>query len=872
MLRGRCVFEQATADPLSLSVFSQVLFHTRPADGAAALGITPSSSASASLSAARIRVRLTGLPPSAALPLRDLRAAAVGRLVSVSGVVVRATGVRPLVTSLDFECGKCGSSTRIPFAAEGGYRCVLPKTCLVPGCRGKAPAPIPGSAATIDAQRARLQDLPVGAAAGGGSTSTTAPRAASAMPAGVDVDLTEDLVGCAPPGALVTVVGFVRVIPVGGDGGGGGGGGGSGGGASSKAGAAAGLAVLYLDALSVVPASPSSATASTPASGRPAPSDIVALPPPGHDAPPHAAAFSLRDLAFVATFAREVGGSQFRHLVHALAPGIYGHDMVKAALVLGMFGAGHGGGGGEEGTGDHGSAAAPARGGIHVLLCGDPGLGKSQLLAAAAAASPRGLYVCGSGGSAAGLTAAVGRDPITGAPALEAGALPLAHLGVCCLDEFDKLGADHGALEGVLESEEVTVAKAGVVATLPARTAVLAAANPAGGRYDSKKSIAANVRLSPALLSRFDLVFLMADEPDAGRDAALAEHVLAVRSGRPERAAASRAALAAAANKARSGLGGLLTQGPHATPPPTTTPRAGGGLPPRTRPSLAAQLAARSPSDADPVPASLISRYIAYARSYCRPTLSPGARAVVRAAYLALRDGAPPSGADGGDDNDGAAAIDAWMVGGDGGGGGGGGGGHAGSGVSATARHLDALVRLTAARARADLRSIATADDARDAAELMARSVLGGALAGCDWAGGVGGRGVGGAPGKRRGGTAAELARLLAAATSHARARGSALFTTGELCALADELDLDVPDVPAALDAMNDRGDLLKKGPGMYEVVAAARAVRAAAAAAAAAGPPRAWGGAGENEDEEDENRAPCGGGGGGDGFGLGGF
>ena len=209
------------------------------------------------------------------------------------------------------------------------------------------------------------------------------------------------------------------------------------------------------------------------------------------------------------TLWQELGGDQFRHLVHALAPSIYGNEMVKAAIVLALFGgvgAGDGGagGGGFDGGGGTESLSRPdaRRSDVHVLLCGDPGLGKSQLLQAAAGCSPRGLYVCASGGSAAGLTAAVGRDALTGAPTLEAGALALADRGMVCLDELDKMGADHGALLGALEGQEVAVAKAGLVARLPARTAVLAAANPAGGSFDARRTVAENLRLPGALLSR----------------------------------------------------------------------------------------------------------------------------------------------------------------------------------------------------------------------------------------------------------------------------------------------------------------------------------------------------------------------------------
>jgi hypothetical protein len=307
--------------------------------------------------------------------------------------------------------------------------------------------------------------------------------------------------------------------PSGGGGGGGGGGSGRGGRGGRGRGApkaappvAATHYLMYLDALSVVRA---------PREGEDEADGDAAPRGPGLRALQGAAVFSPRDLAFIARFAQEAAaaGGALRLLVGSLCPSIYGASLVKAGLLLALLG------------GARGRDGAGVRGDIHVLLLGDPGLGKSQLLAAAVAAAPRGVYVCGPTVSAVGLTAAVGRDPATGAPSLDAGACVLADRGVCAVDELDKMKPQHGALLEVMEQGTVSIAKAGIAATLPARCALLAAANPAGGRYNRAKSVVQNLAMGAPLLSRFDLIFVLQDTADEARDAALSEHLLAARAG-----------------------------------------------------------------------------------------------------------------------------------------------------------------------------------------------------------------------------------------------------------------------------------------------------------------------------------------------------
>ncbi|XP_019761238.1 DNA replication licensing factor Mcm7 [Dendroctonus ponderosae] len=205
----------------------------------------------------------------------------------------------------------------------------------------------------------------------------------------------------------------------------------------------------------------------------------------------------------------------YSKLALSIAPEIYGHEDVKKALLLLLVG----------GV-DKRPDGMKIRGNINICLMGDPGVAKSQLLGFIDRLALRSQYTTGRGSSGVGLTAAVMKDPFTGEMMLEGGALVLADQGVCCIDEFDKMAdGDRTAIHEVMEQQTISIAKAGILTCLNARVSILAAANPAYGRYNPKRTIEQNIQLPAALLSRFDLLWLIQDKADRDNDLRLAKHI-----------------------------------------------------------------------------------------------------------------------------------------------------------------------------------------------------------------------------------------------------------------------------------------------------------------------------------------------------------
>ena len=208
----------------------------------------------------------------------------------------------------------------------------------------------------------------------------------------------------------------------------------------------------------------------------------------------------------------------YENIRNSIAPSIYGYEDVKEALGLQLV----------SGFEKHLPDGARIRGDIHILLVGDPGIAKSQLLRYMIKISPRGIYTSGKSSTSAGLTATAVKDELgDGRWTIEAGALVLADKGIAAIDEMDKMNnEDKSALHEAMEQQTISVAKAGVMATLKSRCSLLAAANPKLGRFDKYEPIAPQINLTPALMSRFDLIFVLTDDPDTKRDSAIAQHIL----------------------------------------------------------------------------------------------------------------------------------------------------------------------------------------------------------------------------------------------------------------------------------------------------------------------------------------------------------
>ncbi|KAF9977799.1 DNA replication licensing factor mcm8 [Actinomortierella ambigua] len=460
----------------------------------------------------------------------------------------------------------------------------------------------------------------------------------------------------------------------------------------------------------------------------------------------------------------------FKLIVNSFCPTIYGHELVKAGILFALFG-------GRRRQENSISSRTTIRSDPHVLIVGDPGLGKSQMLSAAVKVAPRGVYVCGSSGiSTSGLTVTLVRG--SGADfALEAGALALGDQGCCCIDEFDKMTSDHNALLEAMEQQTISVAKAGILCSLRARTSVIAAANPVGGHYDMGKTVSENLKMNGALLSRFDLIFILMDKPDGEMDQFLSKHVMALHAGQRGGARGSERAESVFSERSSDWRGSSVEDDDEADQMKEEPGR-----------PLSERLRMTNQDNFELIPLSLLRKYIAYARKYVHPRLSSEAAAVLQDFYMALRtrhrspDGTP-----------------------------------------VTTRQLESLIRLAEAKARMECREVVTRRDALDVIEVMTYSLydahgLDDIRGGIDPAQST-------SPASSSRGKSASIKRYVAELQRVAMANASSMFSYQQLYEVFQTMRSGPGGLPGIgndfssfVETLNNHNFLLKKGPRAYQL------------------------------------------------------
>jgi replicative DNA helicase Mcm len=407
-----------------------------------------------------IRARIANFPVQRSL--RQINSEVITKMTSVSGMVVRASEVKPLAKEVTYQCLDKHISK---FTLLDGMSLNTSVKCQTPNCKHTSLAIKPEASRFIDFQIVRLQELPEDLPPG-------------QLPHYVSVSIKQDLVDYARPGDRIILTGIVRIEQERISG-------------ISKSESA--LFRLRMDG-----------------------NNIEFIGGKGTKSSRRTEREQISPDEEKIVRALSTNSDIYSRLIASFAPHIRGHEIFKEAILLLIVGS----------TQRAHSDGTKIRGDINVFFVGDPGTAKSEMLKFCARIAPRGLYTSGRGSTAAGLTAAVVRDT-SGIFMLEAGAVVLGDQGLVCIDEFDKMRPeDRSALHEVMEQQSASIAKGGIVATLNARTSILAAANPIYGKYDPYKNLTENVNLPIPLLTRFDLIFVVRDIPSPAKDDQIAQHII----------------------------------------------------------------------------------------------------------------------------------------------------------------------------------------------------------------------------------------------------------------------------------------------------------------------------------------------------------
>ncbi|MBM3228420.1 minichromosome maintenance protein MCM [Candidatus Pacearchaeota archaeon] len=403
----------------------------------------------------RVRVRLTNLPKSQEMKVRNIRSKNLNEMIVIEGIVRQASDVRPQVINARFECPSCGTVISV-LQMEKKFR--EPSRCSC-GRRGGFRLI---SKEMVDTQRLVIEETPESLSGG-------------EQPKRMNAFLKEDLVEPkmeekTTPGSRVKIIGILKEVPV-----------------PLHAG---GLSTRFELAIEV--------------------NNIIPMEETFEELD-----INEEDERQILELAQDP--KIFDNLMKSITPSVWGYDEIKKTLVLQLFG----------GVKKIHADGQISRGDLHILLIGDPGVAKSATLTFMSRISPKGRYVVGKSASGAGLTATVVRDEYLRGWSLEAGAMVLAHKGLVCIDELEKMDPnDRSAMHEAMEQQTITISKANVQATLRAETSVLAAANPKFGRFDPYQPIAQQIDLPPTLINRFDVIFPLRDLPDKKKDEFIAIHVL----------------------------------------------------------------------------------------------------------------------------------------------------------------------------------------------------------------------------------------------------------------------------------------------------------------------------------------------------------